>query len=151
MNVYCCFFFQAEDGIRDAQESRGLGDVYKRQEWNLHLEDLTSISMDPDCQLHGGSPNHKRDATLVLHPVAPEALVILNLLTAEHEPLHVGWVLHQRLKLGLEAEDVGCALGRDLMRVRVETSDKHGDVVIGHGLRLRGGSGDVLLLSLIHI
>ncbi len=23
------FFFQAEDGIRDAQESRGLGDVYK--------------------------------------------------------------------------------------------------------------------------
>eukprot|EP00658_Telonema_sp_P-2_P052052 TRINITY_DN40203_c0_g1_i1.p1 TRINITY_DN40203_c0_g1~~TRINITY_DN40203_c0_g1_i1.p1 ORF type:complete len:134 (-),score=23.90 TRINITY_DN40203_c0_g1_i1:35-436(-) len=28
------FFFQAEDGIRDAQESRGLGDVYKRQ--SLH-------------------------------------------------------------------------------------------------------------------
>ena len=26
-----CFFFQAEDGIRVAQESRGLGDVYKRQ------------------------------------------------------------------------------------------------------------------------
>ena len=33
-NVYVdmgFFFFQAEDGIRDAQESRGLGDVYKRQ------------------------------------------------------------------------------------------------------------------------
>ena len=29
---WCLFFFvQAEDGIRDAQESRGLGDVYKRQ------------------------------------------------------------------------------------------------------------------------
>src|SRR5674536_153661 len=26
------FFFQAKDGIRDAQESRGLGDVYKRQD-----------------------------------------------------------------------------------------------------------------------
>ena len=26
-----CFFCHAEDGIRDAQESRGLGDVYKRQ------------------------------------------------------------------------------------------------------------------------
>ena len=26
---YACFF-QAEDGIRDAQESRGLGDVNKR-------------------------------------------------------------------------------------------------------------------------
>eukprot|EP00658_Telonema_sp_P-2_P030892 TRINITY_DN23243_c0_g1_i1.p1 TRINITY_DN23243_c0_g1~~TRINITY_DN23243_c0_g1_i1.p1 ORF type:complete len:1134 (+),score=208.77 TRINITY_DN23243_c0_g1_i1:76-3477(+) len=33
MVVFNCFFFffQAEDGIRDAQESRGLGDVYKRQ------------------------------------------------------------------------------------------------------------------------
>ena len=29
------FFFQAEDGIRDAQESRGLGDVYKRQVYTL--------------------------------------------------------------------------------------------------------------------
>ena len=32
INNYCIYFFlQAEDGIRDAQESRGLGDVYKRQ------------------------------------------------------------------------------------------------------------------------
>ena len=31
-NSGALFFFQAEDGIRDAQESRGLGDVYKRQE-----------------------------------------------------------------------------------------------------------------------
>ena len=29
--VYCFFFFQAEDGIRDLVRSRGLGDVYKRQ------------------------------------------------------------------------------------------------------------------------
>ena len=27
------FFFQAEDGIRDLVRSRGLGDVYKRQDW----------------------------------------------------------------------------------------------------------------------
>ena len=27
-----CFCFQAEDGIRDLVRSRGLGDVYKRQE-----------------------------------------------------------------------------------------------------------------------
>ena len=33
-----CFFFQAEDGIRDAQESRGLGDVYKRQVLNGDLK-----------------------------------------------------------------------------------------------------------------
>ena len=29
--VLVCFFFQAEDGIRDLVRSRGLGDVYKRQ------------------------------------------------------------------------------------------------------------------------
>ena len=29
--VYAVFFFQAEDCIRDSQESRGLVDVYKRQ------------------------------------------------------------------------------------------------------------------------
>mgnify|MGYP003381463195 CR=1 FL=1 len=28
---FVCFFFQAEDGIRDLVRSRGLGDVYKRQ------------------------------------------------------------------------------------------------------------------------
>ena len=30
--VVFVFFFQAEDGIRDLVRSRGLGDVYKRQE-----------------------------------------------------------------------------------------------------------------------
>ena len=33
VSVICfVFFFQAEDGIRDLVRSRGLGDVYKRQE-----------------------------------------------------------------------------------------------------------------------
>ena len=30
--LVCFFFFQAEDGIRDLVRSRGLGDVYKRQQ-----------------------------------------------------------------------------------------------------------------------
>ena len=39
MRVLVCavFFFQAEDGIRDLVRSRGLGDVYKRQE-ALHAQ-----------------------------------------------------------------------------------------------------------------
>ena len=32
--VWCIFFFQAEDGIRDLVRSRGLGDVYKRQQYS---------------------------------------------------------------------------------------------------------------------
>ena len=31
LSALCCFFFQAEDGIRELVRSRGLGDVYKRQ------------------------------------------------------------------------------------------------------------------------
>ena len=31
-DLFFFFFFQAEDGIRDLVRSRGLGDVYKRQE-----------------------------------------------------------------------------------------------------------------------
>ena len=36
-------FFQAEDGIRDAQESRGLGDVYKRQMLGLIQNPVFSL------------------------------------------------------------------------------------------------------------
>ena len=35
--VLSFFFFQAEDGIRDLVRSRGLGDVYKRQD-HRHAE-----------------------------------------------------------------------------------------------------------------
>ena len=42
---YLCFvfFFQAEDGIRDAQESRGLGDVYKRQDLDAALSGFAAL------------------------------------------------------------------------------------------------------------
>ncbi len=33
------FFFQEEDGIRDVERSRGLGDVYKRQPWTTRVSD----------------------------------------------------------------------------------------------------------------
>ena len=42
-NVMLCFFFQAEDGIRDLVRSRGLGDVYKRQEMFLASSGLHAI------------------------------------------------------------------------------------------------------------
>ena len=35
--VVCVGFFQAEDGIRDVERSRGLGDVYKRQRFQRIL------------------------------------------------------------------------------------------------------------------
>ena len=41
--VLLCFFFQAEDGIRDLVRSRGLGDVYKRQEQDLVVLDQLAV------------------------------------------------------------------------------------------------------------
>ncbi|CZR94163.1 hypothetical protein CDFC105_33307 [Clostridioides difficile] len=52
----CVFFFQAEDGIRDAQESRGLGDVYKR-----HLEDIIVIKTDEVDKIYKTLENYKKD------------------------------------------------------------------------------------------
>ena len=39
VRIAACFFFQAEDGIRDLVRSRGLGDVYKRQVLLSHKPD----------------------------------------------------------------------------------------------------------------
>ena len=67
--VFFFFLFQAEDGIRDAQESRGLGDVYKRQDvdsgsrkevvmitekgyMNRYNADEISIMAPPSCLLY---------------------------------------------------------------------------------------------------
>ena len=41
------FFFQAEDGIRDLVRSRGLGDVYKRQELTIALPALMKLVVAP--------------------------------------------------------------------------------------------------------
>ena len=58
--VYFFVFFQAEDGIRDAQESRGLGDVYKRQGYtSTHIMTRTGRVM---CMYIRG---HAQDAELL--------------------------------------------------------------------------------------
>ena len=46
--LFFCFFFQAEDGIRDLVRSRGLGDVYKRQVLGKRLQ--VQIQRTPDAQ-----------------------------------------------------------------------------------------------------
>eukprot|EP00658_Telonema_sp_P-2_P039032 TRINITY_DN27902_c0_g1_i2.p1 TRINITY_DN27902_c0_g1~~TRINITY_DN27902_c0_g1_i2.p1 ORF type:complete len:208 (-),score=51.96 TRINITY_DN27902_c0_g1_i2:66-689(-) len=60
--IFFVFFFQAEDGIRDAQESRGLGDVYKRQVlilisgalcWVLEKDWITSVGAPAKTPMYG--------------------------------------------------------------------------------------------------
>eukprot|EP00831_Metopus_contortus_P048765 TRINITY_DN3991_c0_g1_i1.p1 TRINITY_DN3991_c0_g1~~TRINITY_DN3991_c0_g1_i1.p1 ORF type:complete len:498 (-),score=100.11 TRINITY_DN3991_c0_g1_i1:45-1538(-) len=45
------FFFQAEDGIRDVERSRGLGDVYKRQVSTQSTWELKLIAWNVGCGL----------------------------------------------------------------------------------------------------
>ena len=49
------FFFQAEDGIRDLVRSRGLGDVYKRQPFDVGT--MRRLIVSGDCL---NLPNEKR-------------------------------------------------------------------------------------------
>ena len=55
----CCFFFQAEDGIRDLVRSRGLGDVYKRQECRVVVAEEAHPVAAVDSRLAQGA----REAT----------------------------------------------------------------------------------------
>eukprot|EP00658_Telonema_sp_P-2_P084589 TRINITY_DN9434_c0_g1_i1.p1 TRINITY_DN9434_c0_g1~~TRINITY_DN9434_c0_g1_i1.p1 ORF type:complete len:129 (+),score=65.94 TRINITY_DN9434_c0_g1_i1:66-452(+) len=55
------FFFQAEDGIRDAQESRGLGDVYKRQELPYTLRDEEQEEDEEEMQSQEDDPNNSNN------------------------------------------------------------------------------------------
>ena len=59
------FFFQAEDGIRGLVRSRGLGDVYKRQDQTRPSADLMTLAdrrrndrLSPfrNCRLHNSPP-----------------------------------------------------------------------------------------------
>ena len=49
-----CFFFQAEDGIRDLVRSRGLGDVYKRQVSGLSGTAVRLASIGTGVMTSGG-------------------------------------------------------------------------------------------------
>ena len=49
LEMVFCFFFQAEDGIRDLVRSRGLGDVYKRQLVQLLLEIKQTVETVQDA------------------------------------------------------------------------------------------------------
>ncbi len=56
------FFFQAEDGIRDAAQSRGLGDVYKRQvAWRQPVREGASV-VDADGAVIGRCLLYTSDA-----------------------------------------------------------------------------------------
>src|SRR5678815_3987189 len=69
-NIFLCFFFfQAEDGIRDAQESRGLGDVYKRQVMlGKTFKGLTDDMLEWQTREFLARESHRDRATVYVRP-----------------------------------------------------------------------------------
>ena len=78
------FFFQAEDGIRDLVRSRGLGDVYKRQEIYPYItegigEDILPKNVDFSLIDHFEKVSDK-DAALAARKLAREEGILLSLI-----------------------------------------------------------------------
>mgnify|MGYP003380229380 CR=1 FL=1 len=75
--VIFCFFFQAEDGIRDLVRSRGLGDVYKRQGQNEHIMDF--IMTGADCSFYfAGISKSGVECTVRVHAKHSKIVVIVT-------------------------------------------------------------------------
>ena len=53
--VLWMFFFQAEDGIRDLVRSRGLGDVYKRQDRYCVSNQSGQADIEMTCEQLAGT------------------------------------------------------------------------------------------------
>ena len=63
------FFFQAEDGIRDLVRSRGLGDVYKRQDIAFAVKKThkTGSEIDAGCKTTVAIPVFRGDILSLIH------------------------------------------------------------------------------------
>ncbi|VTU50607.1 putative oxidoreductase [Lactobacillus rhamnosus GG] [Lacticaseibacillus rhamnosus] len=77
-----CFFFQAEDGIRDSSTARGLGDVYKRQQ--LATDPLSPapthhFPVDP-YPIGGRVWKIDQDPNLIMNTAAAQITLFLSLI-----------------------------------------------------------------------
>ena len=81
---FCCLFFQAEDGIRDLVRSRGLGDVYKRQDFliDFFIREIRKIHNKARSDLkkfQEGSTQESEDLICMLRDVSMEAVSYTHL------------------------------------------------------------------------
>ena len=87
------FFFQAEDGIRDAQESRGLGDVYKRQ-----LQYLLSPFTVFACLERIATLSHSVKAVEIYHTRDENARKLSIIKKKINFPPRLGWKqVHEKI------------------------------------------------------
>ena len=82
------FFFQAEDGIRDRSPSRGLGDVYKRQDFMKSENYLKNaeMAMEDDYGMIDGIINNGKAPGLEERPSVLEQLKEKPVPDVSHKP-----------------------------------------------------------------
>ena len=68
LSVFIFFFFQAEDGIRDLVRSRGLGDVYKRQELARELKKNAKERQELTKSIEESTRMHKQYREILSKP-----------------------------------------------------------------------------------
>eukprot|EP00825_Cyclidium_porcatum_P019996 TRINITY_DN22837_c0_g1_i1.p1 TRINITY_DN22837_c0_g1~~TRINITY_DN22837_c0_g1_i1.p1 ORF type:complete len:141 (-),score=27.81 TRINITY_DN22837_c0_g1_i1:41-463(-) len=80
--LFVFFFFQAEDGIRDHAQSRGLGDVYKRQmqtNADLWIKIRQILQSSPQLQLRQKANNQSvLKEMILLRKISTPSLNIFN-------------------------------------------------------------------------
>ena len=86
--VYRCglrfFFFQAEDGIRDLVRSRGLGDVYKRQDILFANEaEICSLLRIPNQELTTEEIENVKNQLPAICAITPVSYTHLTLPTSD--------------------------------------------------------------------
>src|SRR5678816_3373422 len=109
------FFFQAEDGIRDAQESRGLGDVYKRQtqdtgQLQARVETADDVSYERMSELQQAAA-----AAVLQDPAVENVSSFIGVDAANNTMLHTGRMLIN-LKADRGAQDAVMARLQDRVR-----------------------------------
>ena len=92
------FFFQAEDGIRDLVRSRGLGDVYKRQEEQAKKQ---LVKVVPDETLSAGSDVNAEHPLNMLLKLVPFEVSNSGMFCRAMQPLNMPLKFVQELNLSL--------------------------------------------------
>ena len=117
MTAGWCFFFQAEDGIRDAQESRGLGDVYKRQV-QVGPVFVSNTQRAQSSDVFCAPPAHG------IHGVSPAAMLILRKGRQDSIVRHTGEAGHYTDRLTLPDQLIELTAAGQYRVVQVRRKDE---------------------------
>ena len=121
--LFClCFFFQAEDGIRDLVRSRGLGDVYKRQGGGTGTYTWTQVSGPSTAVLSGINTLSLTMGSLPTFPLVQGCLLYTSDAADERSSVDLGG--RRIIKKKKKIDDGG---GTDIIKKKIERRTPHSE------------------------